>query len=160
MKFDCSFTKSDNWFRYRTGAILIKDNKMLLVKSKIGNYFYMIGGGVHIGETSKECIERELFEEAGVRASAKYLAVVCENFFKGEGGNIDTLNCHVIEFYYRMTSNDMTSINSQTDDGEELVWVPLDKIKDTNIKPQFIKEHIDEIVNSKSIIHIVEERDR
>lgn len=46
MKYDCGFQKENNWFRYRTGGILIHDNKMLFVKSSIGDYYYMIGGGV------------------------------------------------------------------------------------------------------------------
>ena len=59
---------------------------MLFVKSSIGDYYYMIGGGVHMGETSDKCIEREVLEEAGVKANVDHLAVVCENFFKGKGG--------------------------------------------------------------------------
>lgn len=44
MEYDCGFKKGDNWFRYRTGGILIHDNKMLFVKSNFGDYYYMIGG--------------------------------------------------------------------------------------------------------------------
>ena len=84
--YDCGFVKESNWFRYRAGAFLIKDEKMLFVKSKFGVYYYMIGGGVHLGETSKNCIEREVYEETGIRAKVERLAVVCENFFKGNGG--------------------------------------------------------------------------
>ncbi len=86
MKQDCGFAKENNWFRYRAGVILIHDDKMLFVKSAIGDYYYMIGGGVHLGETSEKCIEREILEEAGICANAERLAVVCENFFKGIGG--------------------------------------------------------------------------
>ena len=84
--FDCGFTKENNWFRYRTGGFLIRKNKILFVKSSIGDYYYVIGGGVHLGETSETAIEREFFEETGIRAKADYLTVVCENFFKGKGG--------------------------------------------------------------------------
>ena len=53
MNYDCGFEKGNNWFRYRTGGIIVHNNKMLFVKSSIGNYYYMIGGGVHLGETSE-----------------------------------------------------------------------------------------------------------
>lgn len=56
---------------------------MLFVKSAIEDYYYMVGGGVHMGETSQACIEREVYEETGIHACAEQLAVVCENFFKG-----------------------------------------------------------------------------
>ena len=66
--FDCAFTKENHWFRYRTGGLIVYENKMLFVKSKIGNYYYTIGGGVHLGESSECCVEREIYEEAGMRA--------------------------------------------------------------------------------------------
>lgn len=162
MKYDCGFEKGDNWFRYRTGGILIHDNKMLFVKSAIGDYYYMIGGGVHLGETSKSCIEREILEEAGIHASASHLAVVCENFFKGIGGKIDGYNCHTIEFYYYMNilDNGLDACKNMTDEGEELVWLPIDEIKENDIKPAFIREYIDRIISERQTIHVIEERDR
>ena len=58
MKYDCGFEKGNNWFRYRTGGIIINNNKMLFVKSAIGDYYYMVGGGVHLGESSKSYKEK------------------------------------------------------------------------------------------------------
>ncbi len=81
MQHDCSFTNGDKRFRYRTEAIIIHERKMLFVKSPFGDHLYMIGGGVRMGETSVACIEREVFEESGLRAQVKRLSVVCENFF-------------------------------------------------------------------------------
>ena len=80
---DICFTNEKDWFRYRTGAFILKDDKMLFVKSKFGGYFYMIGGGVGLGETSADCIEREVLEETGIEVKVDRLAVVLENFFKG-----------------------------------------------------------------------------
>lgn len=157
---DICFTKENSWFRYRTGAFILKDDKMLFVKSKIGGYFYMIGGGVNLGETSVDCIEREILEETGIKAKVVRLAVVTENFFKAEGGKIAGLDCHTIEFYFLVTVIDASEVFSKTDDGEELVWIPIEKIKNSFFKPSFISEKIDEIINSKNILHIIEERDR
>lgn len=162
MQYDCGFEKGNNWFRYRTGGILIHNNKMLFVKSAIGDYFYMIGGGVHMGETSEACIEREVFEEAGIHACVDHLAVVCENFFKGIGGKIDGLDCHTIEFYYcmKILDDDLSLCKRMTDDGEELVWLPIEEIGTSKIKPIFIKENIHKIINESKTIHVIEERDR
>lgn len=76
MTYDCGFTDSNHWFRYRAGGFLIHGNRMLFVKSDIGGYFYMIGGGVHLSETSTSCIEREIAEESGIKAHAHHLTVV------------------------------------------------------------------------------------
>ena len=157
---DICFTKENSWFRYRTGAFILKDDKMLFVKSKFGGYFYMIGGGVSLGETSVDCIEREILEETGINAKVERLAVVTENFFKGKGGILEGLDCHTIEFYYLVKVIDDSNVFSKTDDGEELVWIPIAEIKNSFFKPSFIPEKIDEIINCKNILHIIEERDR
>lgn len=162
MKHDVGLVKENNWFRYRTGGIIIHDNKMLFVKSIVGGYYYMIGGGVHMGETSTSCIEREILEEAGIRAKVDYLAVVSENFFKGKGGTIDGMDCHTIEFYYFMKLEDVDSDTwkSTTDEGEELVWVPIDEIRESDIKPSFMKEYVGKIINERKTFHVIEEKDR
>lgn len=162
MEYDCRFEKGNNWFRYRTGGVLIHNNKMLFVKSAVGDYYYMIGGGVHLGEKSNTCIEREVFEESGINARVEHLAVVCENFFKGIGGKIEGVNCHTIEFYYNMqiVDDDVSFCKDTTDYGEALVWLPIEKIEKFKIKPSFVKDHINEIINGKTTIHIIEEKDR
>lgn len=160
--YDCGFTKGKNWFRYRTGAFVIKDNKILFVKSKIGGYYYMLGGGVHLGETSEKCIEREVYEETGIKTQVERLAVVCENFFKGIGGTMDGLDCHTLEFYYimKIQEDNANTGDGMTDDGEALVWLPIEEIPNSEIKPSFIKDYINEIVNGENVFHIIWEKDR
>ena len=122
----------------------------------------MVGGGVHLGETSETCIEREIYEETGMHTCVERLAVICEKFFKGVGGTIDGLDCHTIEFYYYMkvSDEDLKLCKNKTDDGEQLVWLPLEEIASIEIKPTFLKENISNVINEKNIIHIINERDR
>lgn len=159
---DCGFTKGNNWFRYRAGGFLIENDKILFAKSKFGGYYYMIGGGVHLGETSKNCIEREVYEETGIKAKAERLAVVCENFFQGTGGDVDGLACHTMEFYYLMTMQEEPNFIEEwkNDAGEELTWLPIHEIPNADIKPAFIKDYIDEIMHGENVLHIVWEKDR
>ena len=161
MAEDCWVMKGNDYFRFRTGGIIIHDGKMLFVQSKFGgDYLYMVGGCVHMCETTKDCIEREIYEESGIRVHAERLAVLCENFFKGHGGIVEGMDCHTIEMYYILSVDDMTDFKSVTDDGEDLVWVPVEEVKNSVIKPSFIPERIDEILSEDKIIHIIEERDR
>ena len=48
----------------------------------------------------------------------------------------------------------------KTDEGEELVWLPIEEIEENKIKPEFIKDHIQKILHEKQILHVIEERDR
>lgn len=38
-------------------------------------------------------------------------------------------------------------VKTRTDEGEELVWIPIDEIPNSDIKPSFIKDYIREIIN-------------
>ncbi|MBO7452362.1 MAG: NUDIX domain-containing protein [Clostridiales bacterium] len=160
MAEDCKFTCGSSYFRFRAGAFILNDGKMLFVKSNFGDYLYVTGGAVNMCETTEHCIIREIKEELGTDAKIERLAVITENFFRGVGGNIDGLDCHTIEFYYIISIENADGVRGMTDDGEELIWVPVEDIKNTNIKPSFITERMDEILGSHSILHIIEERDR
>ena len=78
------------------------------------------------------------------------------------GGTIDGLDCHTIEFYYYMKilDDDLNLCKNKTDVGEELVWLPIEKIKESKIKPAFIKDYIHKIISESQTIHVIEERDR
>lgn len=158
MMFDCGFSKENSRFRYRAGGLLIHDGKMLFAKNAVGGYFYILGGGVHMGETSEHCIEREFLEETGIHAKAERLAVVCENFFRGEFGE----DCHVLEFYYIMTAETdaIEHCKIKSDIGENLVWLPIEQVPECEIKPDFIKNSIREIICKSEILHVVNGSDR
>ena len=44
--------------------------------------------------------------------------------------------------------------------GEKMKIKPIEEIKASKIKPEFIKENIDKIINGNQTIHVIEERDR
>ena len=47
-------------------------------------------------------------------------------------------------------------MQAKNDDGEELIWLPIEQIKTSAIKPEFIKHNVDKIIGGEQIIHIVE----
>ena len=78
---DCGFARENKWFRYRAAAIIIEEDCALFARNEIDDYYYSIGGGVHVGETSEKAVKREVLEETGVEYEIERLAVVHENFF-------------------------------------------------------------------------------
>ncbi|MBQ1662810.1 MAG: NUDIX domain-containing protein [Treponema sp.] len=156
---DCCFSVGSNWFRYRAAAIIIEDNSFLAIKTKSSPHFYTVGGGVHMNEMADECVLREVKEETGVDYEIDRLAVICENFFVGKEIGLQDLKCHVIEFYYLMKSRGNKDVKSGsygwTREKEELQWIPLDKLRETNIKPDFLRTRIDEILEGKNLLHII-----
>lgn len=102
MEFDCGFTKDNKWFRYRAAAIIIEDGCVLFAGNELEDYFYSVGGAVHIGETAEDAVVREVYEETGICYEIDRLAVIHENFFCESSGSLTGLDCHEICFYYLM----------------------------------------------------------
>ena len=156
---DCCFMVGNEFFRYRTGAIIIENGCLLAITNPTSPYYYSVGGGVHMNETAEECIIREVKEETGVDYEIDHLAVVCENFFEGHDPAFDGLNCHVLEFYFLMKSRGSQELNSQSfgwnGAKESIGWIPLDELPNASIKPDFLKTRIPEILKAKQPIHVV-----
>lgn len=145
---DCYFNDQNQYFRYRSGGIIIADDKMLFVKNSNEDYYYMVGGGVHLGETSAQAAEREIAEETGIIAKAERLAAVFENFFEENGRKH-----HNLEYYYLMKIVDDSALKASSDIDEELVFLPLENLSEYDIRPSFIKQNINEMINGNAVMH-------
>ncbi|MDY0339488.1 MAG: hypothetical protein RBQ78_06995, partial [Acholeplasmataceae bacterium] len=66
MGFDCGFIQENNWFRYRAAAIIIEEGYVLLAGIANTDYFYSVGGGVHMNETAESAVTREVFVDTGI----------------------------------------------------------------------------------------------
>ena len=112
-----------------------------------------------MNEKSEDCVLREVVEETGIPYEIDRLAVVCENLFNGKEDSLDGFNCHVLEFYYLMKSRGSKDVHSESygwnNAKEELVWIPIEKLPETNIKPEFLKTRIPEILKNSGVLHIV-----
>lgn len=158
---DCCFTHENKWFRYRAAAVIIEDNCVLFAKSEneADDYFYSIGGGVHLGEKADDAILREVYEETGINYEIDRLIFIHENFFVGTG-SLSGYDCHEIAFYYLMKSRGTKELNSNsyttTSMGtykENMHWLPICELKDYKAFPAFFAE---ELINLPQIIkHIV-----
>lgn len=84
MDLDCGFVRGEKWFRYRAGAIIIENGCILVARNEMDNYYYSIGGGVHLGETAEDAVKREVLEETGVAYEIDRLAFIHENFLTAQ----------------------------------------------------------------------------
>ena len=156
MEYDCGFKKGNKWFRYRAAAIIVEDDCVLFAGNEVDDYYYSIGGGVHLGETSEEAVKREVFEETGVSYEIDHLAVIHENFFIGSS-DLEGVDCHEIAFYYMMKPKGNKNLNSQslTMGGikETMYWIPIDELEKYNAYPSFMKEYLQS--NHIGVRHII-----
>lgn len=143
--FDCGFTKEKNWFRYRAAAIIIEDDCVLFAGNELEDYYYSIGGGVHMGEKAEDAVMREVFEETGVRYEIDRLAVIHENFFNENSGTLKGLECHEICLYYLMKPRGTKELNSNSFTfgvKEEMHWIPIRDLDKHRAFPSFLKDYL------------------
>jgi ADP-ribose pyrophosphatase len=151
---DLTFKINNGKFNYRVGAIIIKDNKLLMVKNDCAPYYYSVGGRVKLNETSEEAVVREAFEETGIKFEIDRLAFVHEHFFDEE---ITKEHFHELAFFYLMKvpSNMNLVCESYGEQGakEHLHWLPIEDLNSYNLYPEFFKTNLSNNINC--IEHII-----
>lgn len=153
---DCGFTRENNWFRYRAAAIIVEDGCVLFAGNEHEDYYYSIGGGVHLGETAEDAVVREVLEETGVRYEIERLAVIHENFFDESSGTLQGLSCHEICFYFLMKPRGTQELHSGSyTQGvkEEMHWIPINELDRYKAFPSFMKDYLSR--EHQGIEHIV-----
>lgn len=143
---DCGFTKGNNWFRYRAAAIIVEDDCVLFAGNETEDYFYSIGGAVHMGETAEEAVIREVYEETGIHYEIDRLAVIHESFFNENNFSLKGMECHEICFYFLMKPKGTKELNSDsyTAGGirEEMHWLPIKELDKYKAFPTFMQEYL------------------
>ena len=147
-EYDCGFTRDNKWFRYRAAAIIIEDNQVLFVGNEEENYYYSVGGGVHMGETAEEAVVREVYEETGIHYEIDRLAFIHENFFLGDG-MLEGKECHELAFYFLMKPRGTQELNSNSYNSqgikEKMYWISLNELEKHRAYPEFFREKLKNI---------------
>lgn len=144
MSKDLSVKTEDGILNIRVGAIIMKDDKFLMVGNNIFDHLYSVGGRVHFGETAEEAVVREVYEETGVKMEIDRLGFIHECFFPGDTefkkGNI----VHEISFFFYMkVPKDFEPVcYSFTEDGnqEYLKWITANEPQ--TFYPEFFRTEL------------------
>jgi len=154
---DLTFKTAEGRFNYRVGAIIINDGKLLVVKNNKSTYFYSVGGRVHFDETCEEAVQREVKEELGIDMEIDRLIFFHEQFFDEKDSKE---HFHEISIYYLMkVTSKIEEIRchslTENDIEEELIWIPIDNLKNHIVFPRFFAtELINLPASMKSIVDI------
>lgn len=158
MASDCTVAIDDGFINLRVGAIIMKNGKFLMVGNQRDKYLYTVGGRIQFGETAREAIVREVFEETGVKLEVDRLGFVHENFFYGDyGRKEEKLIYEISYFFYMKTPEDFEPVcESFTEDEskEHLIWV--DENSEITYYPTFFREELK--APAQTVKHIVTDR--
>lgn len=153
MSSDITFEMLDGVFNMRIGAIIIRDNKVLLVNN--GLHYYSVGGRVKMHETYEQAVIREAYEELGVHLKIERLLFTNESFFTLNGGSskYSGKRFHEISFFFLMKDDEKISANRIFDQsGEWLEWVPIADLPKHLVYPLSLQDVLKDL--PKTQIHI------
>ena len=134
MKADMTVPCGEGILNLRVGAIILQDDRYLMVGNEGMDYLYSVGGRIQFGETAEEAVVREVFEETGVRMQIDRLGFIHEEYYYGDvPPTAGKLIYEIGFFFYMKVPADFEPVcTSSTQDGhrEHLRWVSLkEKVK-------------------------------
>ena len=145
MEYNCGFTQDNKWFRYRAAAIIVEDNSVLFAGNEKEDYYYSIGGAIHMGEAAEDAVKREVYDETGVSYEVDHLAVIHENFFNENTGSLKGLECHEISLYFVMKPRGTKELHSNSYTlgvRENMHWLPVAELDRYKAFPTFMKDYL------------------
>lgn len=119
------------------GIILVKDNKVLVIKrarEPYKNWWALPGGSVEIGETTKKTVIRETKEELGIDIKPKFL-FIHQSFDKRK----DT---HYVEFWFSAPFKEIILNSEEISDSKLIELEELSKIDLAFTHNEVVKKYL------------------
>ena len=154
-------------------VIILIENKILLIKYKNeigaicwgiptgGIYYTLPGGGQNIYETIEEAAVRECREETGYEIKIGRLAAVCEEItVNAEFRRLYPDHAHKLHFIFTASVTDETpgSVTEPDFGMTGLERADIKNIKNYPLYPEIVKNNIESIINSESVLYLGSER--
>ncbi len=153
-----TFISGNARFTYRVGAIIIRDDNVLLMRNLAEDYWFVPGGRAEIGESAAKALAREIAEELGVTARVERLIWINENFFR-----VGETYHHELALYFSVAipaeihlDLSMTFYIDEVDGSRfEVAWHRRDALKEVHLVPAFLTEALTDIPGSvRHVVHV------
>lgn len=139
------FQKGNSQFNFRSIALLIEEDHILIQKDLKDDFWALPGGRVEFFETSADTVVREIHEELGWKVQVVRPIWFIENFFQ-----IGKTNFHEISTIYLMKILDHSEFNpniefSGLEDHLTFKWSDISELSEINLKPKELKSKINNL---------------
>ena len=155
MQPDMCVPCGDGFINLRVGAIIMKDDKILMAGNGWASYAYTVGGRLKFGETAREAVIREVREETGRELEIDRLGFIHECYFPGDSPSKKGKIFYEIGFYFYMkVPEDYEPVSMRFQEGEQeerLNWVPIDG--EVKYYPEFFRRELKQ--PSETVKHFV-----
>lgn len=151
-----SFDTDNGRFSFRSAAVVIQDDHLLIHRNVNDDFWALPGGRVELFETSAETVVREMHEELGLQCPVERQLWHVENFFE-----FDANRFHELANYFLVSFTKQPIIESEQDirgieKTVDLIfrWVPLSRLDQYTLKPDFLIEKLNDLPQSIEALRI------
>lgn len=128
------------WIRHATRAVIVRDGKLLVIKmcDRSGIFYVLPGGGQRHGETMKEGLIRECWEEIGLEVDIGPLLYVREYIGRNHGFSKYHRDFHQVETVFACTiPADAEPKNGSETDRKQIghTWLALENLQEHRFLP-------------------------
>ncbi len=123
------------------GILLIRNNKLLLVKRKYdpdAGYWSIPGGHLELGERTIHAAEREGFEETGFKVKVVKLAGIIDKIMYAKKGKIE-FHYVLINYFVEQIEGDPNQAPIPDSDALEAKFVPFELLKSYQLTDSLIE---------------------
>ena len=157
---DITFKTPEATFNYRVGAVIIDSGSILMVKNSGTSFYYSVGGRVKLGESAREAVLREAYEETRIIFEIDRLLFIHENFFTLES------NCEYIHevalFFLLKSKSDLNEslIGSFLEEYGDVTlhWLPIADLGAFHVYPDFFINEIKDL--PENVVYYITRNDK
>ena len=123
------------------GILLIRNNKLLLVKRKYdpdAGYWSIPGGHIDLGEHVEDAAEREALEETGFNVKVSSLAGIINKIMYDKKGKIE-YHYVLLNYFVEQIEGDSNQPPKAQDDALDAKFVPFEELKDYKLTLSLIE---------------------
>lgn len=135
-------------YKIRTAgkALIVENNKILLIKHhRDGIYYTLPGGGQKHNEELKDALVRECLEELGAKVSVLDTVFVFEYMADRHPQDDDNVGFHQLDIVFACQMLDMHHLENPSEIDTTQIgceWIALDVLKDIVMYPLALREKI------------------
>ncbi|MFX1574367.1 MAG: NUDIX hydrolase [Promethearchaeota archaeon] len=123
------------------GILLIRDNKLLLIKRKYdpdAGFWSIPGGHLDLGEKVRKAAEREAYEETGFKVKTTKLAGIIDKIMFDKNGKIE-YHYVLLNYFVDQIEGDANQPPRAADDALKARFVPFAELKNYNLTKSLIE---------------------
>ena len=143
---DIVYKTATEKFKYRVSAVICSEDRLLAVYNEEGDYYYLPGGKVQLGEAAETAILREMEEELGVTPKILRPLWFNQSFFT-EAVNGFRYHELCVYFLLDVSETDLPTRGERfaVQEGSKthhLEWLPFDRLQQETLHPAFLKQDV------------------